>query len=62
LGNNTRIEEVSTKDETKLSDLFASNGVKADPTGFKKIVRLSERPFYKSKTESQAMQVVPQAG
>jgi len=49
LGHNTLLEEVTQADVTKLGGYFDEYGIEADPTTFKKIVRLSEKPFYKAK-------------
>jgi glutamate synthase domain-containing protein 3 len=48
LGHNTLLEEMSTADLAKLRGYFDEYGIDADPTTFKKIVRLSEKPFYKA--------------
>ena len=47
LGHNTLLEEMTEADRTKLRGYFADYDIGADPTTFKKIVRLSEKPFYK---------------
>jgi len=49
LGHNTLLEEMTQADTTKLRGYFEQYGIEADPTTFKKIVRLSEKPFYKTK-------------
>jgi len=49
LGHNTLLEEMTQVDLDKLRGCFDEYGIKADPTTFKKIVRLSEKPFYKAK-------------
>lgn len=49
LGHNTRLEAMTPADEAKLRGLFDEYGIKADPAAFRKIVRLSEKPFYKAK-------------
>jgi len=49
LGHNTRVEEMTGADTTKLGSWLSSHGIEADPARFRKIVRLSEKPFYKSK-------------
>jgi glutamate synthase domain-containing protein 3 len=49
LGHNTLLEEMDQDDLAKLRAYFDTYGIVADPTTFKKIVRLSEKPFYKSK-------------
>jgi glutamate synthase domain-containing protein 3 len=58
LGNNTLLEEMKPDDVAKLRDHFETYSLDADPTDFKKIVRLSEKPFYKSKTEDRVERVV----
>ncbi len=47
LGHNTLLEEMTPVDLTKLRGYFDEYGIGADLTNFKKIVRLSEKPFYK---------------
>lgn len=47
LGHNTLLEEMSPADLTKLHGYFDEYGIDADLTSFKKIVRRSEKPFYK---------------
>lgn len=49
LGHNTLLEEMTQDDLAKLRGYFDEYGIKADPATFKKIVRLSEKPFYKTK-------------
>ena len=49
LGHNTLLEEMTQADLSKLRGYFVEYGIEADPTTFKKIVRLSEKPFYKTK-------------
>jgi glutamate synthase domain-containing protein 3 len=49
LGHNTRVEEMTDADATKLGFWLSSHSIEADPSRFRKIVRLSEKPFYKSK-------------
>lgn len=49
LGHNTRVEEMMPHDVAKLRGYLEEYGIQADPADFQKIVRLSERPFYKSK-------------
>lgn len=53
LGHNTLLEEMTQADLAKLRGYFDECGIEADPTTFKKIVRLSEKPFYKAKTPVQ---------
>ena len=48
LGHNTLLEEMSPADLAKLRGYFDEYGIEADPASFKKIVRLSEKPFYKA--------------
>lgn len=47
LGHNTRLEEMNESDWTKLRDYFRRYDIQAELTGFQKIGRLSEKPFYK---------------
>ena len=47
LGHNTLLEQMSPDDTTKLRGYFDEYGIDADPATFKKIVRRSEKPFYK---------------
>jgi glutamate synthase domain-containing protein 3 len=47
LGHNTLLEEMSPGDLAKLRGYFDEYDIEADPTAFKKIVRRSEKPFYK---------------
>ena len=47
LGHNTLLEQMSPDDTAKLRGYFDQYGIDADPTTFKKIVRRSEKPFYK---------------
>lgn len=47
LGHNTLLDEMSPADLAKLRGYFDEYGIEADPAGFKKIVRRSEKPFYK---------------
>jgi glutamate synthase domain-containing protein 3 len=49
LGHNTRLEELSQEDVVKLRGLLEQCGIEADAVGYSKIVRLSEKPFYKAK-------------
>ena len=48
LGHNTLLEEMSPADLAKLRGYFDEYCIDADPATFKKIVRLSEKPFYKA--------------
>jgi glutamate synthase domain-containing protein 3 len=66
LGHNTNTlqEELAHDDLAKLHDYFDRYGVDADPAAFTKIVRLSEKPFYKAKEAARPEQVplaVPQS-
>ena len=47
LGHNTLLEEMTHADRMKLCGYLDEYGIEADPTTFKKIVRRSEKPFYK---------------
>ena len=53
LGHNTLLEEMAQTDLAKLSGYFGEYTIEADPRTFRKIVRLSEKPFYKAKTLAQ---------
>jgi len=46
LGHNTRIESLTDEDIAKLRENFKTYDIKANPSGFKKIMAASERPFY----------------
>ncbi|HEY69064.1 MAG TPA: tributyrin esterase [Anaerolineae bacterium] len=46
LGHNTKLKSLTKKDIGKLEKYFEAHGLDADPTGFKKIVAASEKPFY----------------
>ena len=47
LGHNTLVEALAPADHAKLRGYFDEYGIDADLTAFKKIVRRSEKPFYK---------------
>jgi glutamate synthase domain-containing protein 3 len=47
LGHNTLLEQMAPADYAKLRGYFEQYGIDADPATFKKIVRRSEKPFYK---------------
>lgn len=49
LGHNTQLEEMTQVDLAKLRGYFDQYGIEADSTTFRKIIRLSEKPFYKAK-------------
>ncbi len=49
LGHNTLLEEMTQADLVKLRGYLDEYSIEADPTHFRKIVRLSEKPFYKAK-------------
>jgi glutamate synthase domain-containing protein 3 len=49
LGHNTLLEEMTPADIAKLRGYLGKYGIEADPAAFRKIVRLSEKPFYKAK-------------
>lgn len=53
LGHNTLQEEMTPADLAKLRGFFDEYGIEADPKTFKKIVRLSEKPFYTAKESVQ---------
>ncbi len=46
LGENTKLVPMGEDDMHKLSAYFEKYGIHTDPTGFKKIVAASEKPFY----------------
>jgi glutamate synthase domain-containing protein 3 len=52
LGHNTLLEDMTHADQAKLRGYFAEYGIEADPAHFIKLVRLSEKPFYKAKAPS----------
>jgi glutamate synthase domain-containing protein 3 len=58
LGHNTLLEEMMPEDLTKLRTLFDAYGLSADPLPFKKIVRLSEKPFYRAHEPAKAKEPV----
>ena len=47
LGHNTREEEMTAADVARLRACLEQTGIQADPARFRKIGRLSEKPFYK---------------
>jgi glutamate synthase domain-containing protein 3 len=49
LGHNTLVEDMTEADLHTLGGYFARYGVEAVPSTFRKIVRLSEKPFYKAR-------------
>jgi glutamate synthase domain-containing protein 3 len=49
LGHNTLTGDLQAEDLNKLSTLFSKYELEGNLTDFKKITRLSEKPFYKSK-------------
>ncbi|MBN1314643.1 MAG: hypothetical protein JXA42_04225 [Anaerolineales bacterium] len=49
LGHNTKIEEMTPADINKLQKNLKEYNIDADVKSFTKIVRLSEKPFYKAK-------------
>jgi glutamate synthase domain-containing protein 3 len=53
LGHNTRREEMTEADLAKLRGYFDKYRIQADPAAFRKIGRLSEKPFYKAKAPAQ---------
>lgn len=46
MGHNVRVEKLTDDDVAKLSKQFETYGIDADPTGFKKLVAASKKPFY----------------
>ena len=53
LGHNTKLDGMTGDDLSKLQHLFDAYGVAAEPSRFHKVVALSEKPFYRSKTPAQ---------
>jgi glutamate synthase domain-containing protein 3 len=53
LGHNTLLEEMTQVDVDRLRGYLDEYGIEANPTVFRKIVRLSEKPFYKAKQSVQ---------
>jgi glutamate synthase domain-containing protein 3 len=51
LGHNTRVVDLQAEDIDRLTSLSAAYELSLNPASLKKIVRLSEKPFYKSKTD-----------
>jgi glutamate synthase domain-containing protein 3 len=49
LGHNTLVEAMTEEDVAKVRGYLQQHGIQADPASFRKIVRLSEKPFYKDK-------------
>jgi glutamate synthase domain-containing protein 3 len=56
LGHNTRLEELTPDDLSRLRDYLSAYEISADPLAFKKIVRLSEKPFYKAHGPAKAQE------
>ena len=55
LGHNTLLDEMTQADLDKLRGYLQEYGIAADPRSFSKIVRLSEKPFYKAKKPAQIL-------
>ena len=53
LGHNTLLVEITGSDIEKLQQHFDSYQISAAPESFRKIIRLSEKPFYKTKEPSE---------
>ncbi len=53
LGHNTLLVEMTGSDIEKLQQHFDSYQISAAPENFRKIIRLSEKPFYKTKEPSE---------
>jgi glutamate synthase domain-containing protein 3 len=53
LGHNTVFEEMTQVDLDMLRNYLDEYGIEADPRAFRKIVRFSEKPFYKAKQSVQ---------
>ncbi len=47
LGHNTKVEALTPDDKELVGAHLADYGLEADPATFKKIVRLTDKPFYK---------------
>ena len=47
LGHNTRVQEPTPNDVERIGVYLADYGLKADPSAFKKIIPLTDKPFYK---------------
>ncbi|HEC33776.1 MAG TPA: tributyrin esterase [Chloroflexi bacterium] len=47
LGHNTLVQEPTSEDVERICAYLADYGLEADPSVFKKIVRLTDKPFYK---------------
>ena len=47
LGHNAQLEEMTADDISRLGTLFKRFELDADPAGFEKLGRVSEKPFYK---------------
>jgi glutamate synthase domain-containing protein 3 len=54
LGHNTKLDDMTPDDASKLQRLFNEYGIDAEPSTFRKVGPLSEKPFYKSKSSAQA--------
>ncbi|HER34973.1 MAG TPA: tributyrin esterase [Halothiobacillaceae bacterium] len=57
LGHNTLLAEMTAEDVEKVRRTLEPFGIEVDARAFKKIVRLSEKPFYKAKAPVQAEQM-----
>jgi len=53
LGHNTKVEDITPGDASKLQQLFDQYGIGAEPSSFRKVRPVSEKPFYKSKAMAQ---------
>ena len=47
LGHNTQVQEPTPEDVGRISDCLANCGLEADLSAFKKIIPLTDKPFYK---------------
>jgi glutamate synthase domain-containing protein 3 len=54
LGHNTKLGAMTPDDVSKLQKLFKEYRIDAEPSSFRKVGPLSEKPFYKSKPPAQA--------
>jgi glutamate synthase domain-containing protein 3 len=57
LGHNTLLEEMTPADVARLRGYLGQAGIEADPAAFHKIVRLSEKPFYKVQRTAQVHRI-----
>jgi len=58
LGHNTQLVDMESDDLVKVRGYLEQMGLQADPATFKKIVRLSVKPFYKAHEQAKAKVLV----